>query len=68
MLTGPTGRPGLVAVIVVGEVTWNDVALVLPNRTLVAPDRSLPVIVTVVPPAVGPVRGDSRLSAGAGVT
>ncbi len=67
-LTGPTGRAGLVATIVLGEVTWNDAALVLPNRTLVAPDRLLPAMVTAVPPDVGPVRGDSWPRAGTGVT
>ena len=58
-LTGPTGRAGLVATMVVGEVTRNDVALVLPNRTLVAPVRLLPAMVTAVPPDEGPARGDS---------
>ena len=58
-LAGPTGRAGLVATMVVGEVTRNDVALVLPNRTFVAPVRLLPAMVTAVPPDAGPVRGDS---------
>jgi hypothetical protein len=67
-LTGPGVRAGVVAVIVVGETTRNAFALVLPNRTAVAPVRPEPVIVTDAPPVAGPVRGDSVAREGTGVT
>ena len=40
-----------------GEFTLKLVALVLPNFTAVAPPRLVPVMVTEVPPAVGPEVG-----------
>ena len=45
---------GEVAVIEVAELTVKLVALVAPNLTAVAPVKPVPVIVTDVPPAVGP--------------
>ena len=38
-----------------------------PKLTLVAPDRLVPVIVTVVPPASGPLVGETLEIVGAGV-
>ena len=38
----------------VGDVKVNDVAVVAPNLTAVAPKRLVPVILTVVPPLVVP--------------
>ena len=48
---------GEVAVIEVAELTTKLVALVTPNFTAVAPVRLVPVIVTDVPPVVGPEVG-----------
>ena len=48
---------GATAVIEVAELTVNDVAAVAPNLTAVAPLKLVPVMVTRVPPAVGPPVG-----------
>jgi len=56
---------GEVAVIDVVLLTVNDVALVLPNLTAVAPVKLAPVIVTLVPPAAGPLLGEIEVTAGA---
>ena len=42
------------------------VAGVEPNETAVAPVRLVPVIVTAVPPAVGPADGETCVTVGAG--
>ena len=55
--TAPAAFTGVTAVIDVALFTVKLVALVLPKRTAVAPVKSVPVIVTVVPPAVGPLFG-----------
>ena len=55
---------GEVAVIDVGELTTTPVALTTPNLTVVAPVRLVPVIITVVPPAVGPEFGETPVTAG----
>src|SRR5262252_5840130 len=57
----PAVPAGSVAVIWVGETTWKVVAGVLPNITLVAPVKLVPVIVTVAPPAAGPLAGDTAV-------
>ena len=57
---------GDVAVIEVALLTVTDVAAVLPNFTLVAPVRFVPVMVTLVPPALGPVFGLMLVTVGAG--
>ena len=67
-LTLPTEWGGVVAAIVVGDSTTIEVAAAAPNRTEVAPVRSAPVSVTLVPPEVGPAVGDMRVSEGGGVT
>ena len=48
---------GLSAVIVVSLTTVRFVAAVVPKSTAVAPVKPVPVIVTKVPPAVGPLVG-----------
>ena len=48
---------GAVAVTWVAEFTIKPVAAVVPNLTPVAPVRLVPVMVTEVPPAVGPRSG-----------
>ena len=58
---------GAVALIWVGPSTLMSVAGVLPNSTSVAPERSVPVIVTLVPPAAGPWSGSTAVTAGAGM-
>ena len=47
---------GLTAVIWVAEFTTKLAAAVLPNITAVAPVKLVPVMVTLVPPVVGPRR------------
>jgi hypothetical protein len=51
-------------VIDVAEFTVNEVAAVEPNSTAVAPVKAVPVIVTDVPPATGPLLGLSVVTAG----
>ena len=55
---------GEVAAIDVELVTVNEVALVLPNFTAVTPMKLLPVMVTDVPPAVGPLFGETEVTVG----
>ena len=52
--TVPANPGGLVAVICVGETTTTLLAAIVPKSTTVPPFRSVPVIVTVVPPVSGP--------------
>jgi hypothetical protein len=59
----PTGE---VAAIDVALLTVNEVALVLPNFTDVAPVKLLPVMATGVPPAAGPLFGEIAVTVGAG--
>ena len=54
---------GDTAVTSVALTTVKRVAAVVPKATAVAPVRLVPVIVTVVPPAVGPSIGDNPLVA-----
>ena len=56
---------GDVAVIVVEDTTVKPVAAVAPKVTAVAPERLVPVMVTVVPPAPGPDVGEIELTVGA---
>ena len=53
----PTEPDDEVAVMEVAELTVNEVALLAPNLTAEAPRKPVPVMVTVVPPAVGPAIG-----------
>ncbi|OWG15638.1 hypothetical protein KDK82_3131 [Delftia sp. K82] len=61
----PAAWAGAVAVICVALLTVNPVAAVAPKVTAVAPDRLVPVRVTVVPPAVGPAVGEMDVTVGA---
>ena len=56
--TVPMLPGGDVATIWVALLTVNDAALTLPNLTEVAPVRLVPVMVTPVPPVLGPVLGE----------
>ena len=63
-VTAPALPAGVVAVIVVALTTTTFVAAVPPKVT-VAPDAKLvPVIVTAVPPVIGPLFGDTLLTVG----
>src|SRR5579863_756567 len=63
--TVPADSAGDVAVICVPELTVKVVAAVPPKFTALAPDRLVPVMMTVVPPAVGPLVGLSEDTVGA---
>ena len=56
---------GLTAVIVVSLTTVRFVAAVVPKSTAVAPVNPVPVIVTRVPPVVGPLVGLRPVTVGA---
>lgn len=63
-VTVPAAFAGVVAVICVLLVTTTFVAAAVPNVT-VAPDaKFVPLIVTAVPPAVGPLFGKMLLTVG----
>src|SRR5260370_31358742 len=55
---------GEVAVIWVALSTVKEPAALLPNLTAVAPEKLVPVMVTLVPPDVGPVFGLTLVTAG----
>ena len=55
---------GDVAVIEVAELTVNPVAGVAPKLTTVAPVKPVPVMVTELPPASGPLVGDMEVTVG----
>ena len=57
---------GAVAVICVALLTVKPVAAVAPKVTAVAPEKLVPVTVTVVPPLVGPLVGEMEVTVGAG--
>jgi hypothetical protein len=57
---------GAVAVIEVAEFTVKVEAAVVPNFTVLAPVKLVPVMVTEVPPAVDPVLGLTLVTVGAG--
>jgi len=65
-LTAPAGWAAVVAVIEVLLTTFTPVAAA-PPRLTEAPDRKpVPVMVTLVPPAVGPVFGAIEVTFGVG--
>jgi hypothetical protein len=66
MSTVPAEPLGDVAVICVALLTVKLLALVVLNLTAVAPVKLVPVIVTEVPPAVGPLTGLTDVTVGAG--
>ena len=53
----PAGPGGLSASICVSDKVMNAAALFGPKRTLVADSSPVPVMITQVPPAAGPVAG-----------
>src|ERR1700730_3118290 len=55
---------GEVAVIEVALLTVNAVALLAPKFTAVAPVKLVPVMATLVPPAVGPLVGEIEVTLG----
>ena len=64
MSTIPAVPAGEVATICVEELTVKVEAFKLPNETEVAPVKLVPVIVTLVPPAVVPLEGETEVIAG----
>ena len=68
MSTGPAPLAGDVATMDVSDTTVNVVAATDPNLTADAPEKFEPVIVTDVPPAIGPTAGLTPATTGAGVT
>jgi hypothetical protein len=62
-VTAPALPAGVVAVMVVLFTTLTFVAAALPNVTVAPEANFVPVIVTVVPPAVGPMFGDTLVTA-----
>ena len=64
IVTVPAARDLVTALMVVALVTVKLAAAVPPNVTAVAPVRLVPVMVTVVPPAVGPVVGTKLVIVG----
>src|SRR4051794_17390515 len=65
MSTVPAEWAGAVAVMLVALSTVNDAAAVAPKSTSVAPVKPVPVIVTDVPPVVGPAVGVTLVTVGA---
>ena len=63
--TVPAAPAGAVAVIDVALLTVKLLALVAPNLTAVVPAKFVPVMVTEVPPAVGPELGETLVTVGA---
>jgi hypothetical protein len=63
-VAAPTLPAGVVAVIVVLFTTTTPVAAALPIVTVAPVAKLVPVIVTAVPPAVGPPFGDTLLTNG----
>src|SRR5438128_7933768 len=66
----PAGSAGDAAVIADAELTAKLEALVqplvVPNLTSLAPVKSVPVMVTLVPPALGPLFGSTLVTVGGG--
>ena len=62
--TEPAASAGEVAVILVDEDTFKLVAARAPKETLVALLRLVPLIVTVVPPLLGPLLGEMEVTVG----
>jgi hypothetical protein len=63
-VTGPVLPAGVVAVIVVLFTTTTFVAAALPNATAAPAAKFVPVIVTIVPPEVDPLFGDTLVTVG----
>ena len=67
MSTVPAVPAGLVALILVAELTVKLEAALLPKSTAVAPLRLVPLMVTTVPPVLVPEFGLMPLTTGAGL-
>ncbi len=65
--TAPADPAGVTAVICVGLTTVNEVAAAEPKRTAAAPLKFVPVMVTLVPPAIAPLFGETADMVGAGI-
>ena len=63
-VTAPALPAGVVAVICVALTTTTLVAAAPPNITVAPAAKFAPVIVTAVPPAIGPPLGDTLLTVG----
>jgi hypothetical protein len=63
-VTAPALPVGVIAVMVVPFTTTTLVAAVPPNVTVAPAAKFVPVIVTAVPPATGPLFGDTLLTEG----
>ena len=63
-LTVPGDSAGEMAVIEVGEFTVTAVAVMLPNITVAEEVKLVPVMVTEVPPAIGPLVGVIEVTVG----
>jgi hypothetical protein len=63
-VTAPAVPAGVVAVIVVLLTTTTLAAAVLPNVTVAPEAKFVPVMVTAVPPATGPLLGLTLLTVG----
>ena len=64
MLCAAAAWAGETALISVDETTVKLVAATVPKRTWVAPLNPVPVMVTVVPPVVGPTFGETATMVG----
>lgn len=64
--TAPAVDAGETAVIELAELTVKLLAAAAPNETAVAPEKSVPVIFTLVPPAAAPLLGATFVTVGAG--
>ncbi len=58
-LTGPAAWAGVTATICLADFTLNELAVVVSNFTCVTPENPVPVMVTEVPPATGPLVRES---------
>jgi len=63
--TAPADSAGATAVIEVAELTVTLVAATLPKLTVLPDANPVPVMVTEVPPAVGPLVGLTAVTVGA---
>ena len=67
ILTAPAVRAGVVVVMLV-ELTTAKLTAVPPMVTAVAPAKSVPVMVMLVPPAAAPAEGETLVTVGAAGT
>src|ERR1043165_4907655 len=65
-VAGPCAPAGVVAVMVVAFCTVTDVAAWVPNNTVAPAAKLVPVSVTDVPPASGPLAGAMPVTVGCG--